>query len=288
VLTLATAAGLLLQALVLSAGCGASDDRDSWEPDAIPPGGSETGAGDGSPGDDGGDDTPDEGDDDGGAPPDAGPGDDTSDPGDTDEPGDGDEPPPDDDGEGLPTLPWNCEGFQPNYPDERPYHTAKELCAWINNCRSAYSFHSRYPCGGPEVYPGEVTPAATWPIELAWDSAAAAEAQAEADALAAGGSPRGRLRDSPLDQCADHGDYRLWFDSIDDQTETISRPYVVTARDNDISWTNRCSALGKGFAFFRLGLAYVDDCGDPTITRFGCGLAEADDGDQWAVIWFVS
>jgi len=285
-LTLATASGFLLQALVSSAGCGASDDRDSWDLDAFPPGGSETDAADGSPADDGGEDTSGDDGGDGEASPDVGPDDDTSEPNGTDEPGGDDDPPPDD-GEGLPTLPWNCESFQPNYPDERPYHTAKELCAWINNCRSAYSFHSRYPCGGPEVYPGEVTPAATWPIELAWDAAAAADAQAEADALAAGGAPSGRMRDNPLDQCAQYGDYRLWLDSIDEETATISRPYTVTARDNDISWPTNCSALGKGFAFFRLGLAYVDDCGDPIMSKFGCGLAEADDGDQWAVIRFV-
>jgi len=284
-LTLATASGVLLYALVSSAGCSANDERDVSDIGPGQPGGGDAGTSDGGspPGDDGGD-TSDAGDDGDGVPADVGPDDDTS--GDSDGSGDGNDPPPDD-GEGLPTLPWNCAGFQPNYPTERPYHTAKELCAWINDCRVAYSFHPRYPCGGQEVDPGQVTPDAVWPIELSWDSAAAADAQAEADSLAAGASPSGRMREAGGDVCAQYGDYRLWLDSIDDEAKTVSRPYTVTARDNDISWTTRCSALGTSFAFFRMGLAYVDDCGDPIATRFGCGVADAADGRTWAVIRFV-
>jgi hypothetical protein len=281
--TPATASGILLYALVASAGCGTDDDRDTSDAGPSPPGDSDGGTADGGDPDDPGDGSS-GAEDDGEAQPDVGPDDDTS--GDDDGSGDGDDPPPDDD-EGLPTLPWNCAGFQPNYPTERPYHTAKELCAWINDCRKAYSFHSRYPCGGQEVDPGQVTPDAVWPIEMTWDSAVAADAQAEADALAAGASPSGRMREAGGDVCAQYGDYRLWLDSIDDEASSVSRPYTVTARDNDEAWTTRCSALGTGFAFFRIGLAYVDDCGDPIVTKFGCGVADAADGRAWAVVRFL-
>jgi hypothetical protein len=162
--------------------------------------------------------------------------------------------------------------------DRAPYTSPRELCDYLNAGREAAYFHRRFR-GDP--WRGFDHDSRTWPTKFSEAEELDAEAQKEANALAGGATPPGRLqRDSSARR-------PIWFDGIDTERMQISaqdRP-----GDFDASQKSPASraALVHTNGVLREGLLHHDTGGEgPVLARIGCGGARAADGQSrwWVVV----
>jgi hypothetical protein len=145
---------------------------------------------------------------------------------------------------------------------------------YFNQKREGYAPHDRYkgfPFEGG--YHGNVT----WPLAMQWSPEAAAIAQAEADAVAAGKAPTGKAT------FANPGAGPLYVDGVNTTT------YMVTG----VEWAGNFTGgetctLCSGNPFARMGLFYQDPGGDgPVLTQVGIGASDAGGGDTVWVYRFA-
>lgn len=262
--------------LVLTAtACGA--DRDEALEGGMGPGGM---GDDGDTGDDGGDDGDDgggtSGDDDPDDTPPEGerPGDeDTGDGGDeggTDGP---DDPPTGEPPECEPL--WQYYGM--GYIRQDPPTTAEEMFCYVLGQRISYATHTREPDCYDEWEAHDGPPPVSWPYEMLYDASLMAEAQAEAERIAAGGAPKGGKTDNGwdlpihVDGCASE-EYTVTStnDRIEDWTPAEGEPYAGLAKSN-----------GRA----RLSLYYYDPGpGHPVLTRMGTGMVDQNGSRTWVII----
>jgi hypothetical protein len=127
-------------------------------------------------------------------------------------------------------------------------------------------------------------------VQFTWDDALAASAQAEADALAAGGGPSGTQQNGSngLPICAMAP---FWIDGINTGSWKISfaeQPshWMQTMYESCPPTT---FALTPDNQHARMGLHYHDFGGDgPAITRLGVGAALVPDGENGECkVWWV-
>lgn len=172
-----------------------------------------------------------------------------------------------DDGDPTPSDPSACSGFQ----------SGAAFGSWINELRDTYASHDRWrgpPVGG--TYHGDWT----FPPQFQWDDELAAEAQARAATLAAGGMPTGL------------GYERVWFDGIDTAAWTITvLEQPGDFEDIPFTFGDKPFPLHKSNPIARKGLHYHDFGGaEPTIGRMGIAAAVVDEASchVWWVIRFGS
>jgi hypothetical protein len=244
---------------------GASDDDDDvGEDDESITGGSADGSSGGgsAPGDD---DSPDPSDDDG------------SDDATTDAPPD-DPPDP-----GTPDDVSDCS----NFTDVQQFFT------YVNNERSKYAGqqggfpHSRWK-GLP--WQGDYHEQFTFSSTFTWDDGLAAQAQAEAEALAAGGSPSGNQQNGSngLPICPMSP---FWIDGLNTASWKLSLGESEADWNSDLpdSCPPSTFALSPDNQHARMGLHYHDFGGEgPAIHRLGVGAAiEPAIGGGECKVWWV-
>jgi hypothetical protein len=164
------------------------------------------------------------------------------------------------------------------WANDRPYYNSpEELCAYVNSQRQSDQGHDRYK-GFP--WRGAYHQTRTWPIPMTIDPTLSQVAQAEAQRVAAGGSPAG--------QSSDDSSWRrpVWFGGVETAQE------VVTSQDRPGEWdpstdfASKAALIGTNGSA-RMGLFYHDSGGDgPALRKMGCGGALASDGQSkwWVVV----
>jgi hypothetical protein len=261
-------------ALTLTA-CGS--DRDEDLGGGIYPGGPEDDGSDGDDGDPTDEGEPEEGentgDDGGDDPPDSDPpggGDDTGDDGGTDVPED---PPAGEPPECEPL--WQYYGM--GYIRQDPPTTAEEMFCYVLGQRISYATHTREPECYDEWEAHDGPPPVSWPYEMEYDVTLMADAQVEAERIAAGGAPNGGKTDNGwdlpiyVDGCAS-SEYTVTSidDRIEDWTPAEGEPYAGLAKSN-----------GRA----RLSLYYYDPGpGYPVLTRMGTGMVDQNGNRTWVIV----
>lgn len=235
-------------------GAGDDDATDGGDPDGDDGGDGGGDGGDDSGGDDGGGDTGDGND----------PGDDGADTGQTDE-GTGETEPPG--GGGDPPQEPDCSGAN---SIQIPM-TRDEMFCYVNRERQDYASHDRNPgC----IWGGCCSTDVSWPYKMQWDADLTIAAQAEAEAVANGQSPKGIGEDNGHDR-------RIWADGC------ATTEYTVTSPDDRVEhwgddWEDAGLSVGNGTA--RMGVFYYDPGSSaPRLTRLGVGLAEVGDTRHWVL-----
>lgn len=154
--------------------------------------------------------------------------------------------------------------------------TAAEMFCHVNMERINYSFHTRnngcvWDHNDPQL---------SWPYEMEYDADLAQAAQAEADAIAAGGAPKGQAGKDGIqfffyvDGC---GTAEYTVSSIDDG-------YEQWPRVADSYWPDSPAALTKANGNARMGIFYYDSGpGTPTLTKLGVGLSLNGDRRNWVL-----
>lgn len=170
------------------------------------------------------------------------------------------------------------------------FTSAMQLHTYLNTERNQYGSgfmpHQRYK-GYP--WQGEGHDVFTFSIPFAWDDGLAASAQAEAEALAAGGAPSGHQQNGsnglPFCPAAP-----FWIDGLN------SSSWKISFAEHETDWMpppehpDSCPApfaLSADNQHARMGLFYHDFGGDgPAITRVGVGGAVGADCEVWWVLQF--
>jgi hypothetical protein len=166
-------------------------------------------------------------------------------------------------------------------PGETPHFTTpEELCAYVNDTRTAFADHARWR-GLP--FKGTSHNIKFWPLTFSADEALSVEAQAEADALAGGAGQKGTSHtDGMLGGELLH--QYLYIHAVD------TASYMISSQQRAGDWTP--GSFKAGFidsnATARQAL-YTHDTGSapygPKLTKIGCGGAFSPaDGSTWWVI----
>ncbi|TET33478.1 MAG: hypothetical protein E3J72_16800 [Planctomycetota bacterium] len=131
-----------------------------------------------------------------------------------------------------------------------------------------YGYHDRYK-GFP--WRGEQHTNQTWPITFQRDSGLEAKAQAEAERINAGGTPKGEQRSG------------LYLDGVD------TANYIIACKELDsTSMGKEGPPMSKNWGTARLAIHYHDAGGDgPVITKIGIGAVDAGEGHTWWVLWYA-
>ncbi|TET35863.1 MAG: hypothetical protein E3J72_10185 [Planctomycetota bacterium] len=133
----------------------------------------------------------------------------------------------------------------------------------FNGWRQSYMSHDRYK-GWP--WQGSYHTTVTWPSSFKWDDGLAAEAQAEAERLLAGG------------ECKGEGISGM---AIDGQNTS---KYMIAAVEPDAKGSKEAVSSSKDHGSARMAIHYFDPGGDgPVLTRTGIGAAAIDNGNTWWV-----
>ncbi|TET32665.1 MAG: hypothetical protein E3J72_19040 [Planctomycetota bacterium] len=157
----------------------------------------------------------------------------------------------------------------------------QDLFNYVNEERGSYSNHDPYK-GIP--WKGSYHNNRTFPLSFSWDDALAGSAQAEAESLAAGGSPQGtRVNGQDSSQ-----QKPFWVSGIN------TGNWMISCKEDPGDWDNyKTMSSDKKFALHssngsaRLGLHYHDFGGDgPRISRLGVGGAADGSGSTWWVLQF--
>lgn len=172
------------------------------------------------------------------------------------------------------------------------FTSAEQFHSWVNTERAAYAGalggipHSRWK-GYP--WEGEGHENFTFAVQFAWDDALAAQAQAEAESLAAGGAPQGQQQNGSngLPYC---NAAPFWIDGIN------TADWKISLAEHEEDWMpppeypDSCPApfaLAVDNQRARMGLHYHDFGGDgPAINRVGVGAAVGQDCEVWWVLQF--
>jgi len=161
-------------------------------------------------------------------------------------------------------------------PFSPPFSNAKELCGFINSERPMYASHERWR---GEPWSGTYHTMKTWPYTFTIDSSLNDEAQAEADRLAKGGSPKGNPHMSSS-----------WGRTLYVAGVNTS-DYQVTGMEELCDYqigklASGTMAMSSGNGSARMALYYQDPGGmGPVLTRIGCGGAAAPGTDRG--MWWV-
>jgi hypothetical protein len=154
---------------------------------------------------------------------------------------------------GTPTLGFNSA-----------YSSVQDMHQTFNGWRQTYMSHDRYK-GFP--WQGSYHNTVTWPSSFKWDDGLAAEAQAEADRLNAGGECKGE----PISQMAILG-------------RNTSKYMIATIEPDAGSKGKEAVWSSKDHGSARMAIHYFDPGGDgPVLTRTGIGAAAVDNGNTWWV-----
>jgi hypothetical protein len=245
---------------MLFVGCGEDPDGDT-----VYGSGTNFGEDTGDFGDDG--DDPDDGDPGDAGDGDAGDGDGDAGDGDTDD-GDGGDGDGDDAGDG------DGDDDGPSFGAGSAFDDVNDMFNYLNDQRLNYQPHSRWK--GFPFGQGEYHQNITWPLTMEWSDEAAALAQAEADAVAAGQTPAGQQTAANLGQGPLHV-YALNTDQ-----------YMVSATEYSGKFnTNLCTPC-KANGFMRMAVYYHDPGGDGAVmTKLGVGAADMGNGDTRWVFRFA-
>ena len=171
-----------------------------------------------------------------------------------------------------------------NFTSVMQFHTY--LNTERNQYGSGFMPHDRWK-GYP--WEGEYHQDFTFSIPFAWDDGLAAQAQAEADALAAGGSPSGHQQNGsnglPFCPAAP-----FWIDGINTASWKISFAEHETDWMPPPAHPDSCPApfaISADNQHARMGLFYHDFGGDgPAINKVGVGAAVGADCEVWWVLQF--
>src|SRR6185436_14857238 len=135
--------------------------------------------------------------------------------------------------------------------------TVKDMFNYINKTRSTYRDH-----GGYAGYPWTADLAHqnlmpwTWSITMKWDDGLAAEAQIEAERIAAGGSPKGKRYDYQNNSSAEP----FWAGGLDtDRYVLAAKSFDVTDRrpfapGNDYGWHSVSNGTAREGIFYQTGM----------------------------------
>jgi hypothetical protein len=160
----------------------------------------------------------------------------------------------------------------PSFGSGSAFDDVMDMFAYVNETRESYLTHERWR-GLPWSGSGHAT--TTWPTTFAWDDGLAAQAQAEADAIAGGAAFVG----SP----ASDG----WIPAIYVQGVSTAH-YAVAGVEASQTWgVENQSALSHHHGSARMAIYYQDPGGEgPVLTRLGIGAADAGGGDTiWVFVW---
>lgn len=147
------------------------------------------------------------------------------------------------------------------------------MADYVNFQRQVYSVHD--PVDG---YPDacEHADAMTWSITFSWDDTLAAEAQAEAERLASGGSPNGRRYEHFDGGFDNKGSEDMYLSGLE-------TPKYWICGESDPNKYHDWHDSGNGA--IRLGLFYQTGTGSyNTKSRIGVGMADTSSGTTWWVI----
>jgi hypothetical protein len=167
------------------------------------------------------------------------------------------------------------------------FASVEQFFAFVNDERAQYTDHPRWK-GLP--WQGEGHDQFTFSPTFTWDDQLAAQAQAEAEALAGGASPSGNQQNGSngLPICAMSP---LWIDGLNTASWRISLGETVA--DWNPPPSGSCPpttfALSPQNQHARMGLHYHDFGGDgPAIQRLGVGVAvEPVDAAGECKVWWV-
>ncbi len=160
----------------------------------------------------------------------------------------------------------------PSFGSGSAFADVMQMFAYINEQREGYLSHERWR-GLPWTGSGHMT--MTWPTTFVWDDALAMQAQAEADAIAAGAAFTG----SPATDGVTPPIYVAGVDSAH---------YSVSGYELSQSWdVENESSLSHHHGSARQAIYYHDPGGEgPVLTRLGIGAADAGAGDTaWVFVW---
>jgi len=160
----------------------------------------------------------------------------------------------------------------PSFGSGSAFDDVTQMFAYINEQREGYLSHERWR-GMPWTGSGHST--MTWPTTFVWDDALATQAQAEADAIAAGAAFTG----SPA---TDGVTPAIYVSGVD------SSHYSVAGLELSQSWgVESQSSLSHHHGSARMAIYYHDPGGEgPVLTRLGIGAADAGAGDTaWVFVW---
>jgi hypothetical protein len=161
--------------------------------------------------------------------------------------------------------------------DGSPPVTPNVMFDYVNGQRAQYTRHQPY-----EGYPwvGTYTSTMTWSIALTWDAGLAATAQAEADRLAAGGAPAGKLFRHQRAGLYGSRTEDMWLRGLDtDAYEVVGHSRLAVHPEG------RWHASGNGT--MRLAVLYQTGSGAHAAKRrLGVGRACLPSGEAWWVLLF--
>lgn len=161
--------------------------------------------------------------------------------------------------------------------DAPPFHTATELCAYVDSERASYQGHDRFR--GPP-WSGEYHQTVTWPLQLAADAELSSAAQAEASALAAGQPPAGQ----PYSDGSPPPHRYLYVAGVGTDAYTIATEEIAGDWTTDLAG-NLTAGITSNNGTARMALFYHDEGGTgPTLTRIGCGGAASPSGGRFWVV----
>ncbi len=178
----------------------------------------------------------------------------------------------DDDTGGGDDTSGDDDGGDASFGSGSNFESVDGMFAYLNEQRAGYWSHERWR--GLPFY-GSSHTTYTWPEAFQWDAGLAADAQAEADAVAGGASPSGYETDG------NPGTEHLWIDGVD------TARYMVSGREAADIWGSQESALGRENGFMRMAVYYHDPGGEgPVLERVGIGAADEGAGHTWWVLLF--
>lgn len=160
----------------------------------------------------------------------------------------------------------------PSFGSGSAFSDVMQMFDYVNVNREGYLAHERWR-GPPWTGSGHQT--FTWPTTFAWDDDLAVQAQAEADAIAAGGEFHGLPATDGLVP-------PIYVDGVD------TAHSMVSGYEHAGTWeVENESSLSYHHGSARQAIYYHDPGGaGPVLTRLGIGAADAGAGDTiWVLVW---
>jgi hypothetical protein len=162
------------------------------------------------------------------------------------------------------------------------FTSVQQMFDWVNETRQQYSTHIPYD-GYP--FQGQNADMMTWSLILAWDDGLAAEAQAEAEKVAASSQAEGEY--FPYQNEPGEG---FWLTGLDTNRYKLSAKsdgYLMPGTDpwGNPKPPNKWHHTSNGF--YRMAVAYQTGTGQFNHkSKLGIGAAEGGDQITWWVLLF--
>jgi hypothetical protein len=153
------------------------------------------------------------------------------------------------------------------------FSSVDDFFDYLNDGREGYVSHSRWQGFPFDLTNGYTHYNMTWPLTFTWSDSLAAEAQAEADDVASGGTPSGSPTPSELFV------EPIYISGVN------TTHYIVGGRELAGNFSTSNCTLCTSHGMMRLAFYYQDpDSIGPVLTEIGVGASDMGDGNTWWTI----